>query len=115
MIVRRRFEFQAAHHLPDYPGKCQNVHGHSYRLVVEVDRPVEPQSGMAIEFKAIKQVVLDRVVQRLDHRHLNDIVDNPTTERMALWIWQQLAPELDGLCEIELAETEKCSVIYRGE
>lgn len=115
MIVRRRFEFQAAHCLPEHPGKCKQVHGHSYKLVVAVKRPVDPASGMAIEFADVKAVVLERVVRPLDHTLLNDTVDNPTTERMCLWIWQRLADELPGLNEIELHETDKCSVVYRGD
>ena len=50
MRVRRQFEFEAAHELPRHPGKCRNLHGHSYRLIVTVDRPVDPDSGMAIDF-----------------------------------------------------------------
>jgi len=113
--VRRRFEFEAAHHLPRHPGKCRRPHGHSYELIVSVDRPVEPDSGMAIDFSDLKQVVRRRVIDRLDHRNVNELIDNPTAELMARWIWQQLAEELDGLAEIELHETRNCSVIYRGE
>ena len=50
MIVRRRFEFEAAHRLPNHPGKCRELHGHSYGLFVKVDRPVDDTSGMAIDF-----------------------------------------------------------------
>ena len=55
------------------------------------------------------------VVRHLDHQTLNDFVKNPTTENMCVWIWRRLAEELPGLSEIELHETEKVSVIYRGE
>ncbi len=114
MIVRRRFEFQAAHRLPNHPGKCRHVHGHSFHLDVSVDRPVDPATGMALEFADLKAVVLEHVVDRLDHTLLNDTVELPTTENMAVWIWNRLAPHLDGLCEVALHETEKNSVVYRG-
>ena len=55
--VRRRFRFEAAHRLPRHPGKCRELHGHSYELIVVVDRPVEPESGMVIDFSDLKQVV----------------------------------------------------------
>jgi 6-pyruvoyltetrahydropterin/6-carboxytetrahydropterin synthase len=113
--VRRRFDFEAAHHLPRHPGKCRRPHGHSYGLIVSVDRPVDPDSGMAIDFSDLKQVVRRRVIEPLDHQNVNDLIENPTAEMMARWIWQQLAGELDGLAEIELHETRSCSVIYRGE
>jgi 6-pyruvoyltetrahydropterin/6-carboxytetrahydropterin synthase len=84
-------------------------------LEVTVDRPVDDESGMAIDFADLKRVVRGAVVDRLDHRHVNDIIENPTAERMAVWIWNELQPVLPGLVEVELHETTSCSVIYRGE
>lgn len=115
MIVRRRFEFEAAHRLPNHPGKCRELHGHSYGLFVRVERPVDETSGMAIDFSDLKTIVRDRVLSRLDHVYLNDLIKNPTAERMAVWIWAELKTALPGLQEIELQETTHCSVIYRGE
>ncbi len=115
MRVRRSFDFEAAHLLPHHPGKCRDLHGHSYRLVVSVDRPMDPETGLAIDFGDLKRVVRDQVVEVLDHKHLNDIIDNPTAENIVVWIWQRLAPSLAGLIEIELFETRSCSVVYRGD
>jgi 6-pyruvoyltetrahydropterin/6-carboxytetrahydropterin synthase len=91
------------------------MHGHSYRLVVSVERPVDGTSGMAVDFADLKQVVRQEVVDRLDHRCVNDLLENPTAERMAEWIWQRLAPALPGLVEVELYETRDCSVVCRGD
>ncbi len=115
MRVRRRFDFEAAHVLPNHPGKCSRLHGHSYVLVVTVDRPVDPQTGLAIDFSDLKAIVREAAVDRLDHLYVNDLIDNPSAERMAVWIWNRLAPVLPGLEEIELHETKNCSVLYRGE
>ena len=115
MRVRRRFEFEAAHHLPNHPGKCRELHGHSYGLVVHVEGPIDPHSGMVIDFSELKRLVREKVVSRLDHRCVNDLIDNPTAEMMAEWIWRQLIDDLPGLFEIELHETSHCSVVYRGE
>lgn len=115
MIARRRFEFEAAHRLPRHPGKCKELHGHSYRLFVQVDRAVDEASGMVIDFSELKAIVKDCIVKRLDHTYVNDLIENPTAERMAQWIWTELQPKLSGLREIELQETSNCSVIYRGE
>jgi len=114
MRVRRRFRFEAAHRLPNHPGKCRELHGHSFKLIVVVERPLDPHSGMAIDFAELKSVVRAEVVDRLDHKDLNAILDNPTAECVAVWIWQRLVECLPGLVEIELYETEDCSVIYRG-
>jgi 6-pyruvoyltetrahydropterin/6-carboxytetrahydropterin synthase len=112
--VRRRFRFEAAHDLPNHPGKCKNLHGHSYVLVVTVERAVEPRSGMAIDFGDLKRIVRAEVVDVLDHTYVNDLIENPTAEVMAVWIWNRLQDVLPGLVEIELHETANCSVVYRG-
>jgi 6-pyruvoyltetrahydropterin/6-carboxytetrahydropterin synthase len=115
MRVKRSFGFEAAHRLPQHPGKCRELHGHSYRLVVTVERPVDPTSGLAIDFSDLKQIVQREVVDRLDHRYVNDLIDNPTAEVMAAWIWRRLVEPLPGLHEVELWETASCAVVYRGE
>jgi 6-pyruvoyltetrahydropterin/6-carboxytetrahydropterin synthase len=115
VIVRRRFRFESAHHLPEHPGKCKELHGHSYELVVAVDRAVDGTSGMVMDFSDLKRLVREEVVEPLDHRLVNDVVSNPTAELMAKWIWQRLSERLPGLVEIELHETRDCSVVYRGD
>ena len=101
MIIRRRFEFEAAHKLPNHPGKCRELHGHSYKLSVKVERAVDESSGMVIDFSDLKAIVKESIVSRLDHVYVNDLIDNPTAERMAQWIWKELKPLLSGLEEIE--------------
>ena len=114
MRVKRIFDFEAAHKLPHHPGKCKDLHGHSYRLVVSVDGPVDSRSGTAIDFSDLKAIVVQQAVSKLDHKYVNDLIDNPTAEAMAVWIWDRLKPELPGLAEVELWETRNCSVVYRG-
>jgi len=113
--IRRRFFFEAAHQLPRHPGKCRNPHGHSYCLVVTVERPLDSDTGMGIDFADLKEVVRREVVDLLDHRSLNECIENPTAEEMAVWIWKRLEGPLPGLEEIELHETRDASVVYRGE
>ena len=115
MRVKRIFDFEAAHVLPNHPGKCRNLHGHSYRLGVTVERPVDPASGLAIDFADLKAIVTREVVDLLDHRYVNDLIDNPSAENMTVWMWRRLQPALPGLAEIELWETRRCAVVYRGE
>jgi 6-pyruvoyltetrahydropterin/6-carboxytetrahydropterin synthase len=113
--VRRRFRFEAAHELPHHPGKCRDLHGHSYELFVVVEGPVQEESGMVVDFADLKQTVRGEVVDTLDHEYLNRVMENPTAEQVAIWIWNRLIPVLPGLVEIELRETEDCGVVYRGE
>ena len=83
MEIGKHFEFEASHILPKHPGKCSRMHGHSYKLTVVVDGPVEKDSGMVIDFSVIKDIVKEEVLNKYDHRHMNDYFDNPTAENMA--------------------------------
>lgn len=114
MIVARVFEFQAAHHLPRHRGRCRNLHGHGYRLEVHCEGPVDPDSGMLMDFADLKGVVQARVLDVLDHSLLNDHVENPTAENVAVWIWDRLREGDLPLAEVRLWETSACLVVYRG-
>ncbi|MFV1959849.1 MAG: 6-carboxytetrahydropterin synthase QueD [Planctomycetota bacterium] len=115
MLVARLFSFEAAHRLPDHPGPCRELHGHSYRLRVVCRAPVDPRTGLAIDFGEIRDVVGAEVLDVLDHTLLNDVVPLPSAENLAIWIWERLQAAGLPLHEVELFETARCSVIYRGE
>lgn len=115
MLVSRDFRFEAAHRLPDHPGKCRNLHGHSYRLRVVCRAPVDEHTGLAIDFAELKRIVHAEVLDPLDHADLNERFPTPSAERIVIWIWDRLAAAGLTLHEIELRETDACSVLYRGE
>lgn len=117
MQIRKHFTFEAAHVLPHHPGKCSRLHGHSYRLEVALEGPLResgPAQGMVRDFDEVKDVVKRAVIERLDHRSLNDLLANPTAELLAEWIWAQLAPELPELAELVLWETPTACAVLRG-
>lgn len=87
--VTRSFTFEAAHQLPWHPGKCRDLHGHSYRLEVTVEGPITDQ-GIVIDFADVRAVVERSVIRDLDHRYLNDVLDNPTAELIAHHIWKTI-------------------------
>ena len=118
MICLKEFEFDAAHYLPSYHGKCEHLHGHTYKLVVKLEgRP--DSEGMVLDFVKFKQTVKALVVDKLDHSCLNDLLPNPSAENIAIWVWQQLAEPLQGenyhLYEVEVWETKTSGILYRGE
>lgn len=134
MIVTARLSFSAAHrlHNPNFDAdwnrrtydKCDNPkgHGHNYVIQVSVKGKIDPETGMVIDLKRLKEIVRQRVIDRVDHTNLNEDVDFlkgivPTAENLARAFWQQIAPAVDRgeLFEIALQETEKNSVVYRGE
>jgi 6-pyruvoyltetrahydropterin/6-carboxytetrahydropterin synthase len=117
--IRKHFRFEAAHALPFHPGKCNRMHGHSYALEVAVRGPVRadgPTRGMIEDFDEVRRIVRREIVDRLDHQTLNDFIDNPTAERILVWIWERLAPALAGLDELVLWETPtSCAVLARSD
>ncbi len=118
MEVYREFTFEAAHRLPNVPEvhKCARLHGHSFRVGVHVEGAVGVDSGWVIDFADIKQAFRP-VYDALDHRYLNEIegLENPTSEALARWIWQRLAPTLPGLVKIVVRETCTSGCVYRGD
>ena len=115
MLLRSRFEFSAAHQLTRHPGACQRMHGHNYQLEVAVAGPVDPGTGMVMDFFELERLVRERILAQLDHRCLNDVIEYPTAEHIARWSWRQLESAIPGLAEIAVYEMPTCSVVYRGE
>lgn len=111
------FRFEAAHFLPQVPEghKCRRIHGHSFRGEVAVRGPIDPKVGWVMDFADLKTSV-DPIVARLDHYLLNEIpgLDNPTSELLAVWIWNQLAPVVPGLFRITIEETCTSRCHYYG-
>jgi 6-pyruvoyltetrahydropterin/6-carboxytetrahydropterin synthase len=102
--VTRTFRFEAAHQLPWHEGKCRDLHGHSYRLDVTVAGPVGPQ-GIVLDFADLRAAVAREVIERYDHRYLNDLMDNPTAELIAHEIWKTLEAAGLAVTRIRLWET----------
>jgi 6-pyruvoyltetrahydropterin/6-carboxytetrahydropterin synthase len=102
--VTRAFHFEAAHQLPWHEGKCRHLHGHSYRLEVTVAGPIGPQ-GVVLDFADLRAAVEREVIDRYDHRYLNDLMDNPTAELIAHEIWKTLAAAGLAVTRIRLWET----------
>jgi 6-pyruvoyltetrahydropterin/6-carboxytetrahydropterin synthase len=111
--VTRSFRFEAAHQLPWHEGKCRNLHGHSYRLEVSVEGPLN-EHGIVLDFADLKAVVKREVIDRYDHTYLNDLMDNPTAEIIAQSIWKSLEAAGLEVVAVRLWETEDCSVEIGG-
>ena len=114
MILRKEYWFEAAHFIYNHPGKCRNLHGHSYKLFVLLEGAVNPETAMIIDFDDLSNVVVEQVISKLDHRFLNDLIPLSTAENIAVWVWEQLKPALPQLCQIEVYETTDNCVINRG-
>jgi len=117
MNIFKVFTLEAAHRLPNVPEghKCARLHGHSFRVEVHLSGELGEHSGWVMDYADVKKA-FQPIYDRLDHHYLNDIpgLDNPTSERLAVWIWEQLKPVLPLLSEIVVHETCTAGCRYRG-
>ncbi len=112
-------DFAAAHLLRGYDGACARLHGHNWKVEVEVTTTSLDSIGMGVDFKLIKQCVR-QVTGRLDHFNLNEIPPfdqlNPTAENIAAYLFKELGQRLDGtgtrVSAVTLWETERACVRY---
>ena len=133
VAVTRKAHFNAAHRLynPNWDdqkntevfGLCSlpNYHGHNYELDVTITGDVNPESGFVINLKYLKQIIKENIENRFDHKNLNLDTEefnnlNPTSENIAIVIWNILKPKLDPnfSLSITLYETERNFVTYNG-
>lgn len=94
--VRVEADFAAAHFLKDYNGKCENLHGHNYKVFAHVRGYVLNEGGMLLDFSKLKKA-LRSVCKKIDHTNLNDMSlfeQNPSAERIAVYIFKSLLDEM---------------------
>ena len=113
-------EFAAAHQLHNYPGNCARMHGHNWKVEVEVTGQQLDHVGMVVDFKTMKKAAKE-VADRLDHFYLNDIPPfdtiNPTAENLAAWFYREVGALLNGehaqVSRVTLWETDRACVSYQ--
>lgn len=113
--VRVTADFAAAHFLRDYNGKCENLHGHNYKVYAHVRGEVLNEGGMLLDFTKLKGA-LRKVIAELDHTNLNDISyfdQNPSAERIAMYIYENIIKLLsDEGVELSWTEGKKTAWLY---
>ncbi len=118
MDIFNVFNLESARRLPNLPAArpCARVHGHSFQVEVHLSGPLDETFGWVMDFAEV-EAAWAPVKAALDHRYLNDVpgLDNPTSERLAIWIWGKLKPALPGLTKIVIRETARSGCIYQGE
>jgi 6-pyruvoyltetrahydropterin/6-carboxytetrahydropterin synthase len=115
--VYKEFSFEAAHRLPNVAPdhKCARLHGHSFRVTVWVEGEAGAESGWVMDFADIERAFAP-LRDQLDHHYLNEVagLENPTSERIAVWIWERLSLTLEGLSKVAVRETCTAGVEYSG-
>ncbi|MEI8175278.1 MAG: 6-carboxytetrahydropterin synthase QueD [Candidatus Omnitrophota bacterium] len=112
-------EFSSAHHLRHYQGKCENVHGHNWKIEVSVAASALNRQGLVIDFHDLKKYV-NGVLDELDHRNLNDLAYfkkvNPTSENIAKYIHDRLrglkAAALQRRLKVTVWESDRACATY---
>jgi len=117
MKITQAFSFEAAHRLPNVPSshKCHRMHGHSYRVELQLEGPVDPRTGFVVDFFDV-EAAFGPVLDRLDHHCLNEVagLENPTAEIIAIWIWRNTQAALPQLSAVTVYETANCWAEYNG-
>jgi 6-pyruvoyltetrahydropterin/6-carboxytetrahydropterin synthase len=116
MELEKTFQFEAAHMLPRLPEghKCRRLHGHSFQVTLTLRGPLDPEKEWVMDYALVKEAA-GPVIDQLDHQYLNEIegLANPTSENIALWIWDHLHDQLP-LTKVHVRETCNSACIYRG-
>lgn len=110
----RRFHFDSAHHLPNYEGKCQRLHGHRWTLDVTIESRIDDTTGFVVDFSTMKKD-LEPLLDRLDHHNLNEVLDNPTAENLCILLWEEIHNIYGrGLQKLRLYESPDSWIDYHG-
>ena len=116
--------FAAGHALRNYHGKCENVHGHNYRIRVTLEGPELDAAGLLVDFVEVKRIV-NEIIERVDHKFLNDIAPfdrlNPSAENMTRWFHEEMCKGLEAapprvpvrVSEVRIWETDTSIAAYR--
>jgi 6-pyruvoyltetrahydropterin/6-carboxytetrahydropterin synthase len=114
-----RTHFSASHRVKRYPGKCKNLHGHNWKVKLEVRTDYKDELGMSFDFKELKKIV-QPIIDKFDHQYLNDLDFlndiNPTAENIAELLYTETAkklPEHVSMHRVTIWETDKYSITYQ--
>jgi 6-pyruvoyltetrahydropterin/6-carboxytetrahydropterin synthase len=108
--VTQAFTFHAAHVLPWHPGKCSQLHGHTYRVEVWIEGDLN-ENGIVVDFDEVLAVVQGSIIDRLDHTLLNDVIPNPTAELVALHIMGLMDTHGLSASQVRVWETPDSSAV----
>ena len=117
MILYKKYFFDGAHYMPNFPQghRYREIHGHSYEMVIHLDGKIIENQGWITDFDKIDKIV-HSIINIIDHKLLNDIegLSIPTSENIAVWFWNKLKPDLPNIQKIEINRPRIGGCIYSG-
>ena len=118
MKIYRTYRAHCARYIPtlDDGHICKEMHGHTFNIVVSVDGPINEKTGFVIDYFDLDKIVKKEVISIIDHKVLNDIdgLSNPSTEHLAIFVWNKLVSQIDYLSKIAISEDEGTGTEYSG-
>ena len=119
MILTRKYTFQAARKLTKINPEhiCANLHGHTFHVTIKIEGKLNPKNDFVLDFFDIDKIFNNFIFNKLDHQYLNDLksLSSPTTENIAIWIWNELINPLNQLIEVSVFENDLYGCTYKGD
>lgn len=114
-LLKQHFQIESARFLPHLPTAhpCSRLHGHSFKIIVSVKGNLDPKIGWVTDYNEIQEL-MKPILEKIDHRELNQVpgLENPTSELLAQWIYDQLKEKLPSLFQICVMETPTTECHY---
>lgn len=113
--LKSHFQIESARFLPKLPKThpCANMHGHSFKIILTLVGNVNPAIGWVIDYNDINAAVKP-ILSEIDHKVLNEVpgLENPTSELLAVWLYERIQKVLPELCQVTVAETPATECSY---
>ena len=119
MKIFRTYIFHAARFIPtlakEHP--CSNMHGHTFKIIIEVEGEINKETGFVMDFYDIDKIVKANIIDKIDHKILNEIpgLENPSSEYLSIWIWEHLISQLPLLSKVSVSEEHGTGMEYKGK
>ena len=114
--IKIQSDFSAAHNLRNYHGKCENLHGHNWKVEAIFAYKVLDKDGLAVDFKEVKSL-LKKILEELDHAYLNETGVfkklNPTSENLARFIYEKIGKKNKNIASVSVWENENSCATYK--
>ncbi len=119
MKIYRTYTIHSARFIPtlDSNHPCSKMHGHTFKIIIELDGPIDDAIGFVMDFYDLDTIVDNKIIKKIDHKILNEIegLENPSSEYLSIWIWNKLIDSLPMLSQITISEEHGTGIQYSGK
>lgn len=119
MKIYRTYTIHSARFIPtlDLNHPCSKMHGHTFKIIIELDGPIDDAIGFVMDFYDLDTIVDNKIIKKIDHKILNEIegLENPSSEYLSIWIWNKLIDSLPMLSQITISEEHGTGIQYSGK